>query len=232
MSQGGAVPGRATATRRALAIALGGGAGNALNGMVRAGVIDAAFIAANTDAQDLKRSVAPIRLLLGQKLTKGLGASGDAETGRDAVAGDREALVAAVADAEVVLVIAALGGGTASGGAPVVVTLAREAGAVVVAVVNRPWPFEGRRRLRVADAALAELTSACDGLLVIAHDGALAETVPGRLMRDAFADADAAVAATVADLVTELGRVPGDRVSLEVAARAWVGTRAWTAPGA
>ena len=110
-------------------IALGSGAGNALDRMARAGTIDATFIAANTDAQDLKRSLAPVRMLLGQKLTKGLGASGDAEVGRDAVAGDREALAAAVAGAEVVIVIAALGGGTGSGGAPVVVDIAREIGA-------------------------------------------------------------------------------------------------------
>ena len=211
-------------------VAIGSGAGNALNRMVRAGVIDATFIAANTDAQDLKRSAAPVRLLLGQKLTKGLGASGDPETGRDAVAGDREALAAAVAGAEVVIVIAGLGGGTGSGGAPLVVNVAREAGKVVVAIVTHPWPFEGRRRRRVADEGFAELTKACD-LVVVAHDGGPAQPAPGKSLQEAFADADVAVAATVADLVNELGRVPGDRASLEVAARAWVGTRAVTAPG-
>ena len=86
-------------------LALGTGAGNALNRMVRAGTIDATFIAANTDAQDMKRSAASVRFLLGQKLTKGLGASGDAETGRDAVGGDREALAAALNDAEIVTVV-------------------------------------------------------------------------------------------------------------------------------
>lgn len=206
-------------------LALGSGAGNALNRMARAGAIDATFMAANTDAQDLKRSAAPVRLLLGQKLTKGLGASGDTETGRDAVAGDREALAAAVADAEVVIVIAALGGGTGSGGAPVVVNLARQAGKVVVAIVTHPWAFEGRRRRRVADEGFAELTKVCD-LVVVAHDGAPIEAVAGRPMRDAFADADVAVAATVADLLSALGNVPDDSASLEVAARTWVDARA------
>ncbi len=212
-------------------VAIGSGAGNALNHMVRAGGIDAAFIAANTDAQDLKRSASPVRLLLGQKLTKGLGASGDAETGRDAVAGDREALAAVVAGAEVVIVIVALGGGTGSGGAPVVVKLAREAGAAVIAIVTQPWPFEGRRRRRVADEGMAELAKVCD-LVVVAHDGSAAQPAPGKSLQEAFADADAAVAATVADLVTELHRASGDHASLEVAARAWVGTRAATAKGA
>ncbi len=210
---------------------MGGGAGHALNYMVGAGAIDATFIAANTDAQDLKRSAAPVRLLLGQKLTKGLGASGDAETGRDAVAGDRAELAALLNDAAVVIVIAALGGGTGSGAAPVVVDVAGQAGALVVAIVTLPWPFEGRRRRRVAEAGLAELTKACD-LVVIAHDGARVEALPGRPMREAFADSDVVVAATVADLVNALGRVPDDHASLEVAARAWVGTRALSTPGA
>lgn len=211
-------------SRRCVVIALGSGAGNALNRMVRAGAIDAAFIAANTDAQDIKRSAAPVRLLLGQKLTKGLGASGDAETGRDAVAGDREALAAALAGAEVVIIIAALGGGTASGGVPVVVNVAREAGALVVAVVTHPWPFEGRRRRRVADEGFVELTKACD-LVVVAHDGSAAQPAPGKSLQEAFADADAGVAATVASLLAELGRAPAERGALEVAARAWVAAR-------
>lgn len=212
-------------------LALGTGAGNALNRMVRAGTIDATFIAANTDAQDMKRSAASVRFLLGQKLTKGLGASGDAETGRDAVGGDREALAAALNDAEIVIVIAALGGGTGSGGVPVVAKFAQETGKLVVAIVTLPWPFEGRRRRRVAEAGFAELTKACD-LVVVAHDGACIESMPGRPMREAFAEADAAVAAAVADLANELGRVPADHASLEVAARAWVGTRASTTPDA
>jgi cell division protein FtsZ len=130
-----------------------------------------------------------------------------------------------------VIVIAALGGGTGSGGAPIAVNVAHETGKLVVAIVTLPWPFEGRRRRRVAEAGFAELTKACD-LVVVAHDGACIESMPGRPMRDAFADSDVAVAATVADLVSELKRVSGDRASLEVAARAWVGTRVSTAPGA
>ena len=210
-------------------VALGSGAGNALNRMVRAEGIDAAFIAANTDAQDLKRSAAPVRLLLGQKLTKGLGASGDAETGRDAVGGDREALAAVLAGSEVVIVIAALGGGTGSGGAPVVVNLARETGAVVIAIVTHPWPFEGRRRRRVADEGFAELTKVCD-LVVVAHDGGPAQPAPRKSLQEAFADADAAVAAAVADLVHELAWASVNQVPLEVAARAWVEARALGKP--
>lgn len=212
-------------------VAPGSGAGNALNRMVRAGGIGATFTAANTDAQDLKRSAAPVRLLLGQKLTKGLGASGDAETGRDAVAGDREALAELVGGADVLILIAALGGGTGTGGAPVVVHVAREAGAPVVAIVTRPWPFEGRRRRRVAEEGFIELTKACD-LVVVAHDGGAALPAPGQSLREAFADADAAVAATVASLLTDLSRAPADRASLEFVARAWVGARALGSPSA
>ena len=150
-------------------LALGGGASNALNRAIRTNAIELPSIAANTDAQDLKRSLAPTRLQLGTKLTKGLGAGGDAEVGRDATQADFDVLVAALAGAEVVVILACLGGGTGSGGAGVVCRAVETAGAIPYLVVTLPLPFEGRRRARTATDALAELGDMSAGRLVVAE---------------------------------------------------------------
>lgn len=154
---------------RAVVLALGGGASNTLNRAIRTGALDVPSIAANTDAQDLKRSLAPTRLQVGTKLTKGLGAGGDAEVGRDAAKVDFDELVAALAGAEVVVILACLGGGTGSGGAGVVCRAVEAAGAIPYLVVTLPLPFEGRRRARTATDALAELGRVTGGLLAVAE---------------------------------------------------------------
>lgn len=160
---------RVTAWPTAIMLALGGGASNALNRALRANVIDIPSIAANTDAQDLKRSLAATRLQLGATLTKGLGAGGDPEVGRDAVQTDFDALVAALAGVDLVVIIACLGGGTGSGGAAVAWRAAEAAGAIPYLVVTLSLPFEGRRRARTAADALAEVSRVTGGRLVVAE---------------------------------------------------------------
>ncbi len=187
-------------------IALGGGASNAVNQMIRAGDIAADFIAANTDVQDLKRSKAPTRLQVGAALVKGLGAGGDAEIGRAAAEADREAIALVLAGAQLVIVVAALGGGTGSGGASVICQVAKAGGAVVVSVVTLPLPFEGRRRRMVADAALTALDgSAPDRNVVV--EIPIPPREDGVSLAGMFALTDAAVAAEVRSVIS--GGLPG-----------------------
>src|SRR6202049_2388093 len=128
-------------------IGVGGGGCNAVNRMIRAKVEGVEFIAANTDLQALKLSQAPVKLQLGGKLTKGLGAGANPEVGRKAALEDTEKLLEALDGADMVFVTAGLGGGTGSGAAPVVANLASELGALTVAVVTKPFAFEGKRRM-------------------------------------------------------------------------------------
>src|ERR1700677_2027067 len=128
-------------------IGVGGGGSNAVNRMIRAKVEGVDFIAANTDLQALKLSQAPVKLQLGAKLTKGLGAGANPEVGRKAALEDTEKILEALDGADMVFVTAGLGGGTGSGAAPVVANLASELGALTVAVVTKPFAFEGKRRM-------------------------------------------------------------------------------------
>src|ERR1700688_1807461 len=138
-------------------IGVGGGGCNAVNRMIRAKVEGVEFITANTDLQALKLSQAPVKLQLGAKLTKGLGAGAKPEVGRSAALEDTEKILEAVDCADMVFVTAGLGGGTGSGAAPVVANLASELGALTVAVVTKPFAFEGKRRMEQAELALQEL---------------------------------------------------------------------------
>ena len=128
-------------------IGVGGGGSNAVNRMIRAKVEGVEFIAANSDLQALKLSAAPVKLQLGAKLTKGLGAGANPEIGRKAALEDTEKILEALDGADMVFVTAGLGGGTGSGAAPVVANLASELGALTVAVVTKPFAFEGKRRM-------------------------------------------------------------------------------------
>ncbi|MGA9971847.1 MAG: hypothetical protein WBQ07_16025, partial [Candidatus Acidiferrales bacterium] len=138
-------------------IGVGGGGSNAVNRMIRAKVEGVEFIAANSDLQALKLSQAPVKLQLGAKLTKGLGAGANPEVGRKAALEDTEKILEALDGADMVFVTAGLGGGTGSGAAPVVANLASELGALTVAVVTKPFAFEGKRRMEQAEHALGEL---------------------------------------------------------------------------
>src|ERR1700674_4832999 len=138
-------------------IGVGGGGCNAVNRMIRAKVEGVEFITANTDLQALKLSQAPVKLQLGGKLTKGLGAGGHPEVGRKAALEDTEKIIEALEGSDMIFITAGLGGGTGSGAAPVVASLASELGALTVAVVTKPFAFEGKRRLMQAEQALQEL---------------------------------------------------------------------------
>lgn len=186
-------------------LALGSGAGHALNHLVRTGGLASPGIAVNTDVQDLRRSLAPTKLQLGSQIVRGLGCGGDPEVGRDGALADRAALEAALAGADLVVVVAGLGGGTGSGAAPVVCTVAADLGVKVLAVVTLPFPFEGRRRRRVAEETMVALREAAAGRVVVAETPIPPEDGPRITMQELFARSDDAVAQLVRAAVDIVG---------------------------
>src|SRR2546429_4455340 len=150
-------------------IGVGGCGGNAVEHMIGKGLPGVEFIAANTDAQALKRSTAPVQLQLGSSLTRGLGAGARSEIGRDAAMEDKDRIGELIEGADMLFITAGMGGGTGTGAAPVVAQVAKERGILTVAVVTRPFQFEGKRQ-KVAQAGLEELGKAVDSLLIIPHD--------------------------------------------------------------
>ena len=155
-------------------IGVGGGGNNAVNRMIAAGVEGVEFIAANTDVQALKSSQAPVKLQLGVKLTSGLGAGANPDVGRRAALEDSDKIIEALEGADMVFVTTGLGGGTGTGAAPVIASLASEMGALTVAVVTRPFGFEGKRRMMQAERGLQELLDAVDTVIVIPNEKLLA----------------------------------------------------------
>src|SRR5579871_6448983 len=155
-------------------IGVGGGGGNAVNRMIQAGLEGVEFIAANTDVQALKLSQAPVKLQLGVRLTSGLGAGANPDVGRRAALEDSEKIIEALEGADMVFVTAGLGGGTGTGAAPVIASLASEMGILTVAVVTRPFVFEGKRRLQQAERGLRELIESVDTMIVIPNEKLLA----------------------------------------------------------
>jgi cell division protein FtsZ len=155
-------------------IGVGGGGGNAVNRMIAARMEGVEFIAANTDVQALKASLAPVKLQLGVRLTMGLGAGSNPDIGRRAALEDSEKIIEALEGADMVFVTAGLGGGTGTGAAPVIASLASELGMLTVAVVTRPFAFEGKRRLQQAERGLKELIESVDTMIVIPNEKLLA----------------------------------------------------------
>ena len=155
-------------------IGVGGGGNNAVNRMIAAGVEGVEFISANTDVQALQLSNAPIKLQLGVKLTSGLGAGANPDVGRRAALEDSDKIIEALEGADMVFVTAGLGGGTGTGAAPVIASLASEMGALTVAVVTRPFAFEGKRRMMQAERGMQELLDSVDTLIVIPNEKLLA----------------------------------------------------------
>src|SRR3979411_2416283 len=155
-------------------IGVGGGGGNAVNRMIDAGVEGIEFIVANTDLQALRMSRAPVKLQLGVKLTNGLGAGANPEVGRKAALEDSEKIIEALEGADMVFVTTGLGGGTGTGAAPVIASLASEMGALTVAVVTRPFAFEGKRRMMQAERGMQELLDSVDTVIVIPNEKLLA----------------------------------------------------------
>jgi cell division protein FtsZ len=151
-------------------IGVGGGGGNAVNRMIAAKLEGVEFIAANTDVQALQLSQAPVKLQLGVKLTSGLGAGANPDVGRRAALEDSEKIIEALEGADMVFVTTGLGGGTGTGAAPVIASLASEMGALTVAVVTRPFGFEGKRRMQQAERGMQELLEAVDTMIVIPNE--------------------------------------------------------------
>src|SRR5574341_430638 len=194
-------------------IGVGGGGGNAINTMVAARLDGVEFIAANTDVQALSANRAPLKLQLGQSASRGLGAGANPEKGREAALECRETVAEALAGSDMVFVTAGMGGGTGTGGAPVIADIAKQTGALTVGVVTKPFLFEGNRRRKQAEAGIAELREAVDTLIVIPNQRLLSVAGENMSLADAFKRADEVLLNAVqgiADLITIHGLVNVD----------------------
>ncbi len=189
-------------------VGVGGGGCNAISRMMHAGLKGVDFVAANTDLQALQCNDAPEKLQLGVNLTRGLGAGANPEIGRQAALESTEEIVDMLEGADMVFVTGGLGGGTATGAAPVIARLATELGALTVAVVTRPFSFEGRRRMQQADQGLQELQDAVDTLISIPNDRLLAAVGPDMALVEAFSVADTVLYQGVQG-IADLILVPG-----------------------
>jgi cell division protein FtsZ len=189
-------------------IGLGGGGSNAINRMMEARFTGVEFIVANTDLQALRASPAPVKLQLGARLTLGLGAGADPEVGKKAALEDREEIKKLLDGADMVFVTAGLGGGTGTGSAPIVAATAKEMGILTVAVVTKPFAFEGRRRSQQAEAGLAELRGVVDTLIIIPNQRLLAVVDRGTPLIEAFKVADTVLLQAVQG-ISDLILVPG-----------------------
>ena len=171
-------------------VGCGGGGNNAVNRMVEAGLKGVEFISVNTDRQALGMSNAQTKIQIGEKLTKGLGAGAVPEVGRRAAEESREEIAAALEGADLVFVTAGMGGGTGTGAAPIVAEVARDVGALTIAVVTKPFTFEGKQRMKNAEAGIADLKQRVDTLVVIPNDRLLQVVSKGTSMIEAFRTAD------------------------------------------
>ncbi len=194
-------------------IGVGGGGGNAVEHMLAAELEGVAFINANTDAQILGRSEADTVLQLGENLTKGLGAGANPDVGRQAAIEDRDRVATAIEGADMLFITAGMGGGTGTGAAPVIAELAREKGALTVAVVTRPFPFEGKKRQFIADQGIEELKNYVDSLIVIPNEKVLAVMGQNATLVDAFNKANEVLFNAVqgiSELITRPGLINVD----------------------
>jgi cell division protein FtsZ len=189
-------------------IGLGGGGSNAVSRMISAQFTGVDFIVANTDSQALRTSPAPVRIQLGAKLTQGLGAGSNPDVGRDAALENPEEITRLLQGADMVFVTAGLGGGTGTGAAPVVASLARDLGILTVAVVTKPFGFEGRKRLQQAEAGLEALRGVVDTLITIPNQRLLSVVERGAPLMEAFRVADSVLHQAVQG-ISDLILVPG-----------------------
>jgi len=189
-------------------VGIGGGGVNAVNRMIEVGLKGVEFIAINTDAQALLMSDADVKLDVGRELTRGLGAGALPEVGRKAAEDHREEIEEVLKGADMVFVTAGEGGGTGTGGAPVVASMARKLGALTIGVVTRPFSFEGKRRAVQAEQGIAELRNECDTLIVIPNDRLLQLGDRNVSVMDAFRTADQVLLSGVSG-ITDLITTPG-----------------------
>jgi cell division protein FtsZ len=189
-------------------IGVGGGGGNAINSMIQAHVEGVEFIAANTDLQALGSNLAPTKIQLGSQLTKGLGAGANPDIGKRAAMEDVERLSELIDGADMVFVTAGMGGGTGTGAAPIIASIAKEKGCLTVGVVTKPFLFEGKRRLFQAETGLRELRSACDTLISIPNQRLLTVVGKQTSLRDAFRICDDVLRQAVQG-ISDLITIPG-----------------------
>jgi cell division protein FtsZ len=194
-------------------IGVGGGGGNAVEYMVASNIEGVEFVAANTDAQALRNSSANITLQLGANVTKGLGAGANPEIGRRSAEEDRETIKKTIQGADMIFIAAGMGGGTGTGAAPIVAEVARELGILTVAVVTKPFPFEGKKRSAYADEGILELSKHVDSLITIPNDKLLKVLGKGTSLLDAFKAANNVLLGAVqgiAELITRPGLINVD----------------------
>ena len=189
-------------------IGAGGGGGNAVNRMIKAGLTGVDFWAMNTDAQVLKMSLADNKIQLGNKLTEGLGAGGDPSVGEKAAEETRDQIVQALDGADMVFVTAGMGGGTGTGAAPVIAKIAKELGALTIGVVTKPFSFEGKRRMNQAQQGLEKLKETVDALIVIPNDKLLEVVERRTTMKEAFQVVDEVLLRGVQG-ISDIITVPG-----------------------
>lgn len=218
-------------------IGVGGGGGNAVEHMVAQSIEGVEFIAINTDAQVLRSSSADITLQIGSSVTKGLGAGADPNVGRDAAQEDRETIRQSLDGADMVFITAGMGGGTGTGAAPEVAKIAREMGILTVAVVTKPFPFEGKKRTTFAEQGIVELANNVDSLITIPNEKLLKVMGPGTPLLQAFSAANDVLRGAVqgiAELITRPGLINVDfadvRTVMSEMGKAMMGSGAASGP--
>ncbi len=189
-------------------VGVGGGGGNAINRMIEAGIEGVQFLVTNTDLQALKSSRASVKIQIGEKLTRGLGAGGDPEVGRQSALEDTEKIIEALEGSDMVFITTGLGGGTGTGAAPIIASLATELGALTVAVVTKPFRFEGRRRQRQAEQGLNELRECVDTVITIPNERLLNAVTKGTPFLESFKLADDVLRQAVQG-ISDIITVPG-----------------------
>ncbi len=189
-------------------IGVGGGGGNAVNTMIASTINKVDFAVANTDAQSLRISKAPVKIQLGRELTKGLGAGSKPEVGMNAALEDREKLLEIIGGADLVFIAAGMGGGTGTGAAPVLAEVARESGALTVGVVTKPFTYEGKARAEQAEKGISELKKHVDSLIIIPNDRLISMASKNMSLFDAFKPSDDVLRQAVqgiSELITSTG---------------------------
>ena len=194
-------------------VGVGGGGGNAVNRMIEEQLEGVEFISVNTDAQALLNSKSDVKIQIGKKLTRGLGAGARPEIGRQAIEENRDEIARAIAGADLVFVTCGMGGGTGTGAAPIVCELAREQGALTVGIVTKPFLFEGRKRMRQADEGIAEMAKHVDTMIVVPNERLLAVVGKGIPFQDALKKADEVLLQAtggISGIITKAGMVNVD----------------------
>ena len=203
-------------------IGVGGGGGNAVQHMVTQSIEGVQFLAANTDAQALRRNGADVTVQLGGEITKGLGAGANPEIGRLAAEENREEIARYLEGADMVFIAAGMGGGTGTGAAPIVAEIAKEMGILTVAVVTKPFPFEGKKRMAAADEGIAQLAQHVDSLITIPNEKLLKVLGRGTTLLDAFGAANNVLLGAVqgiAELITRPGLINVDFADVQTVMR-------------